>query len=150
MGIKELLLLKSLDSMKEWVNKDWSDKAFVGKAECVAYIEVFCEAEEYIRDKAKSKELNDYIKHNYSKEDIKVIKRMYEETKYFVGFNSLEFNFFIDDLIDEIEFEESLKPEINPKIDNSPKIESSMVEKFKGIKFKVVSLIKKINYANKR
>lgn len=138
MKINDLLLLKRLDRMKEWLTLEWCDRELIGKSECVEYVEVFSEAEEFIKNKEEAKALNDYIIHNYSIEDIKAIKRMYEETKHFVGFNSLEFSFFIDDLIDEIDFNESLKPEV------SSELETPTVDSPKGIKGMIGAIIKRL------
>lgn len=111
MDIKELELFAKLDEIKEWVAQDWEDKEAEGKIFCMDYIEPFIEIENLIEDRHNSDVLQEYCYTNMSLEDMQAIKRMYEETNHFVGFNSLEFNYFIDNVIDEIKRVQRLKEE---------------------------------------
>lgn len=108
MDVKELQLLSKLSEMKEWVSRDWDDEDWkdIGKQTeakifCMDYIEPFIEVEIFIRDRDNSEKLTNYF-YNLPMANVKNIKRMYEETNRFIGFNSLNFNFFIDDIIDEL------------------------------------------------
>lgn len=110
MDIKELVLLKNIEEIKEWVSKEWEDKEIEGKIFCMEYIEPFIDVEHFIEDRDRLEELEEYCYKNLSLNDVKVIKRMYEETSHFVGFHSLEFNFFIDNIIDEMNVNELIDP----------------------------------------
>jgi hypothetical protein len=102
MNVRELELFTKLDEIKEWVAQEWDIKEAEGKIFCMDYIEPFIEIESLIEDRDNLEELQKYCYTHMSFEDMQAIKRMYEETSHFIGFNSLEVNYFIDNVIDEI------------------------------------------------
>lgn len=122
MNVKELELFKKLDEIKEWVAQDWEVKELEGKIFCVDYIEPFIEIENLIEDRSNLEEIEEYCYRNLSLDEVKAIKRMYEETSHFIGFSSLEFNFFIDNVVDAMNVNELIDPTKKGSIEEKSKM----------------------------
>lgn len=109
MNLSKLQLFEIIDIVNEWSTKEWCDKELEGKIICMEFIEPFIELERFIESKENYKDIIGYMLSTYEGYILRNIKRTYEETKRFVGFNSLEVNFLLDDLMDELNIKESFE-----------------------------------------